>query len=148
MSSNQLQRFIDALVDDTLHNRLNWVYIDRITDDLLKFCENVFLMETFVNEFRQIDEHRSYACITNAGMVYLIYSMLYPGDGSAPFDQYELYLHPEPYNTEEYYRLSPDESELYRLENAVRSNASNSLRGTFGGHGQDYYIELFLRDRR
>ena len=150
MNAALVQKFIDALVDDTLHDRLHWCYVEHITDNVLQHYGGKFPFEIFTCEFRQIDEHRSYVCFTNAGLVYLVYSMNYPGDGSDLFDRFELYLHTDPYKPDGYIDLCPEEeSELYRLENAVRRKVSDSLHDNrFGERGKDYYLELFLRERR
>ena len=144
MSTERLNDFIESLIRDTLDDCLEWVYIDNMTDEIAQLT-GAFPVELSGTEVSDIDYHRSYACQTNAGAVFLVYVIAYPSETDA-WEGFELFLHPSPYNLSNYFLLLHQSPQLYRLENAIRSKISSSLRPLI--RDEDYYLDLYLRARQ
>ena len=145
MTQKILEDFIDALVKDTLTESIEWAYADDIVDALNRNCTEYRPYSLFETEFRRIDFRRSYFCHTNAGDIYLVYELVTPGEeGFDPHEGYELSIQINPYSPEEMILLRQSE-QLYRLENAIRSKISNTVRHI--PRYEDYYMNLYLRGR-
>ncbi len=133
--------FMDALVADTLDDKITWYYLDppESIETIPEFL--------FTCEFRQIDFRRSYYCATNIGLLFLIYSINRPGDDEAlDWDGYELHLQPEAVDpARQYYKLMEKSEQLYRLENAVRSRIADTIK--FMYRDAAYYLKLYLQRR-
>ena len=145
MNTKMLNDFIESLIRDTLDDCLEWVYIDNMTDEIARLS-GVFPVELSGTEVSDIDFHRSYACQTNAGSVYLVYVLTYPWEEGEAWEGFELFLHPSPYELGRYFLLLQGSDEMYRLENAIKSKVSNSVRSVM--RDEDYYLDLYLRARQ
>ena len=141
----KLQEFIDALVSDTLEEKLEWRYLDLPTN----FYGNALPHFLITDEYRQIDFRRSYYCLTNAGLVFLIYSLNQPGEETKkPWDGYELHIQADPFSlaiNADNFELLRKSDKLYRLENAIRSKVSQTVK--FINRDENYYLDLYFRGR-
>lgn len=138
----ELQEFLDVLVKRTLNEEIIWKYAHDLIGPKMDY-DHIVNYAICTDEFRQIDFHRSYYTFSNAGIIYLVYTMNMPGeDGFDPWDGYVLSLqtHLEEKTS---ILLSQQSEELYRLENAIRSKISDNYR--FVPHDEGYYMELFLK---
>lgn len=145
MNTKKLNDFIETLIKDTLEDRLEWIYIDSMTDEIARLS-GVFPIELSGTEVSDIDFHRSYACQTNAGSVFLVYVLTYASEETDEWEGFELFLHPMPYELSNYFLLLQRSDELYRLENAIKSKVSASIRSQI--RDEDYYLDLYLRGRK
>ncbi len=130
MIAYTIRAFIYALLDDTKAGILEWHYMDEFTDAFSQHCKSSEdslpfpgLLET---EFMEIDYHRSYACMTNAGIVYLYYCLELPGSEDSPQRGERLSVLPMPYDPDSCFEVESFTEVLYRLENAIRKQMSES----------------------
>ena len=142
--SNKIDIFIDTLIKDTLNNCLEWIYVDSLADEISQ-TSGVLPPELSGTECSDIDYHRAYACQTNAGAIYLLYTMVSLDNDAESWEGFQLFLHPSPYQLSKYFCLLQKSDKLYRLENAIRQKISNSVRSL--NRNADYYLDLFLRAR-
>lgn len=145
MNTKKLNDFIDSLIRDTLDGCLEWIYIDAMTDEIARLT-GAFPVELSGTEISDVDYHRSYACQTNAGAVFLVYVLTYATEDANAWEGFELFLHPSPYELSRYFLLLQGSEELYRMENAIKSKVSASVRSLI--RDEDYYLDLYLRARR
>ena len=147
MLGGVIHGFEQALIDDTLHNRLKWSYMDEFTD---AFSLNYRNNKNYVpfdgimeNEFFQIDYHRAYVCMSSIGIIYLYFALEMPGSIDPPSQGLRLALHLMPYDPHRYTDLDSSSEYLYQLENAIMQQLSK--RYPFHYEDTEQYIRFYLR---
>lgn len=149
MLGAHVDAFEEFLIQDTLKGRLEWRYMDEFTDDFFKNYRSNKTPAPFVglieDEFFRIDYHRAYACMSNAGVIYLYYALVSPGSEDPPFSTLYLSLHPMPYNPNTFFELDHGTDALYRLESLIKDKVPETLR--YWDADIDHFVTLFLDSR-
>lgn len=150
MQSEMEHAFIQQLTDDTRKHRLEWHYMDQFTDSFkMLHTSNPEYPAPFPglyeDEFHQIDYHRSYACMSNAGVIYLFFAHSYSGLNTDSKSEFSLSIHPMPYDLKYYCNVYADQGELFKLETAIRKHMEKADQ--YWINNQYHFISLYLSYR-
>ena len=149
MLGAHVDAFEEYLIKDTLNGRLEWRYMDEFTDDFFKNYKTSKTPAPFTglieSQSFRIDYHRAYACMSNAGVIYLYYALSVPGSESSPAGCLFLSLHPMPYDPNTFFELDHGADALYRLESLIKDKVSETLQHWDGDI--DHFVTLFLESR-
>ena len=149
MPSDMNHAFIQKITDDTRNHRLEWHYMDTFTDAYKMIVNPSAAAAVFPgieeNMYFQIDYHRSYACMTNAGVVYLFYCHSFDGVHTQASSEFRLAIHPMPYDTRYYCNIYADQPDLFKLETAIRKHKDPSDQ--YWIHDSSHFISLYLSNR-
>ena len=117
MNSEQINKFLDQLSDDTIAKKIHWGYLSALQGVVESSIKGLHFL-LFTDEFRHIDYTKSFfSYLHTGGNIYVIYEILTSGRDSSIIKGYKIYIQNENSNNAVFLPCEP--SYVYQLVNSI-----------------------------